>query len=187
MYVPRILSLLPLSDSSFLSCEVAPVALWESLHREWRTGRLTCGNISAGNWAGDELFVFIFPLVKDRHQSGDVQLHVVISLANVGNTGTVVVRPDVSATQQIVLERWLDRKFTTFMLPTHPISILYARSLWPSGTLLCTMSWNFNISATKSVCCCTFLASAMRKTSLMLCEFLTAFLHFSLRRERLGL
>ena len=35
--------------------------------------------------------------MKDRHQSGDVQLHVVISLANVGNTCTVVVRPDVSA------------------------------------------------------------------------------------------
>ena len=65
-----------------------------------RTGHeahgLTCGNVSAGDGAGDELFVLVPPGLQDRQQPADVELHVVVSLSYIRNITAGVVGPDIS-------------------------------------------------------------------------------------------
>ena len=58
---------------------------------------LTCSNIPAGYGAGDELFVCISPGPEDGQQPRNVELHVVVSLANIRNITAEVVGPDISS------------------------------------------------------------------------------------------
>ena len=63
------------------------------------------GDISAGHRAGDELVVFVSPGLESHHQSSQVQLHVVVSLAHVGNGPTVDVGPNISGTREARLDK----------------------------------------------------------------------------------
>ena len=62
-----------------------------------RTREAASGDISAGHRAGNELLVFVSPGLESQHQLRQVELHIVVSLPNVGNCATVVVGPHISA------------------------------------------------------------------------------------------